>query len=174
MIIPIHTEGVRRKYINYRVICLFSYLGKVNVKCLDKRYYKYEILEQKLDDTQCTYRPAVWLFTTGQIFALQQKFEKTLEYAKDVYTCFVDLKKAKDPVLCEHFWEVLRTYGVNDCLLLAVISLYSCSEVCVRVGELNSEPYTVSVGLRQRLVVECPRHDRRGKPSCISLQETQR
>ena len=34
--------------------------------------------------------------TTVQIFTLQKTFEKSWEYAKDVYTCFVDLKKAHD------------------------------------------------------------------------------
>jgi len=42
---------------------------------------------------------------------------------------------------------VLREYGVDGRLLLAVKSLYSCSKVCVRVGGVESQPFTVSVGL---------------------------
>jgi len=45
-------------------------------------------------------------------------------------------------------WGVLREYGVDDRLLLAVKSLYSCSEVCVRVGRVKSRPFTIGVGLR--------------------------
>jgi len=38
------------------------------------------------------------------------------------------------PGLCEKLWRVLREYGAAGCLLLDIKSLYSCSEVCVRVG----------------------------------------
>ena len=53
----------------------------------------HEIIEPKLNDTQCGLRPG--RSTTDQIFTLQQIFEIPWEeYAKDVYTCFVDLEKA--------------------------------------------------------------------------------
>jgi len=59
-------------------------------------------------------------------------FEKSWVYAKDVkaYTYFVDLKKAYDRIPREKLLgSVLREYGVNGRLLLAVKSLRSCSEV---------------------------------------------
>jgi len=40
--------------------------------------------------------------------SLSRKFEKDWEYAKNVYTCFVDLEKAYDRVSCEILWGVLR------------------------------------------------------------------
>jgi len=46
-------------------------------------------------------------------------------------------------------WGVLREYGVDDRLLLAVKSLYSYSEICVCVGRVKPQPFTVGVGLRQ-------------------------
>jgi len=78
-------------------------------------------------------------------------FGKSWEYAKNFSTCFVDLEKAFDRVPREKFWGVLREYGIDGRLLLAVKSLYSCSEVCVRVGK--SPPFTVGVGLRQGCVL---------------------
>jgi len=69
------------------------------------------------------------------------------EYAKDVFTCFVDLKKVYDRVPCEKLWGVLCDYGVDGRLLLAAKSLYSCSEVCVRIRKVKSQPFTVGVGL---------------------------
>ena len=48
---------------------------------------------------------------------------------------------------------VLREYGVDGRLLLAVKSLYSCSEVCVHVRKVKSRPFTVGVGLRQGCVL---------------------
>ena len=52
-------------------------------------------------------------------------FEKSWEYAQDVYTCFVDLERAYERIPRENLWRVLREYGVDGRLLLAVKSLYS-------------------------------------------------
>jgi len=54
-----------------------------------------------------------------QAVALQTKFhspanfKKSWEYAKDVYTCFLDLEKANDRVLLENLWAVLKDYYVD-------------------------------------------------------------
>jgi len=58
-----------------------------------------------LDDTQCCHS------TTNQIFTLQQIFEKCWEYAKDVYTCFVDLEKAYNRVPREKLWGGVAGVG---------------------------------------------------------------
>jgi len=55
-----------------------------------------------------------------------------------VYTWFVDLEKACDRVPRAKLWGVLLDYGVDGRQLLAVKSLYSCSEFCVRVGRRGS------------------------------------
>jgi len=91
--------------------------------------------------------------TTDQIFTLRQILGKSWEYAKNVFTCFVDLEKARDQVPCDKFWGVLREYGVDDRLLLAAMSLYSYSDICVRVGGVKSQRFTVGDGLQQRCAV---------------------
>jgi len=67
----------------------------------------------------------------------------------NVYTCFVDHEKAYDRVPREKLWGMLRKYGVDGHLLMAIKSLYSCLEICVLVGGVKSQPFTVGVGLRQ-------------------------
>ena len=126
-----HTQkGDTSELTNYRGISRLSLPGKVYAKCLETRCR--EIIESKPDDTQCGSRSG--RSTTDQTFTLQQIFEKSWEYAKDVYTCFVDLEKAYDRVPREKLLEVLREYGVDGRLLLCVKSLYSCSEVCACRG----------------------------------------
>ena len=71
-----------------------SLLDKVYAKCLEWRCR--EIVESQLEDAQFGFRPGRG--TMDQIFALQQIFEKSWEYAKDVYVWFVDLEKAYDRV----------------------------------------------------------------------------
>ena len=149
VIIPIHKKGDKKKCTNYRGISLLSLPGKVYAKCLEKRCR--EIVESKLEDAQCGFRPG--RCTMDQIFALQQIFEKSWEYAKDVYACFVDLEKAYDRVPRDKLWAVLLEYGVNGQLLSAIKSLYKQSTVYVRVNGKETKPFNVSVGLRQGCVL---------------------
>ena len=48
-----------------------------------------------------------------QIFALQQVFYKSWEYATEVNACFVDLEKASDRIPRDKAWAVLLQYGID-------------------------------------------------------------
>ena len=78
---------------NYGV-SLLSLPGKVYAKCLERKCR--ETVKSKLEDGQCGFRPG--RSTTDQIFTLKQIFEKSWEYGKDLFACFVDLEKAYDLV----------------------------------------------------------------------------
>ena len=82
-----------------------------------------------------------------QIFALQQIFEKSWGYAKEVNACFVNLEKAYDRIPTGKLWAVLLPYGIDGQLLIASKSLYMHSEVCVHVNSATTKPFRVSVGL---------------------------
>ena len=64
-------------------------------------------------------------------YAFQQVFEKSWEYAKEVYTCFVDLEKVYDHVPRDKLWAILLEYDVRGQLLAAIKLLYKQSEVCL-------------------------------------------
>ena len=61
-----------------------------------------------------------------QIIALQQIFEKSWEYVKEVNACFVDLEKPYDRIPRDKLWAVLLQYGIDGQLLTAIQSLYTC------------------------------------------------
>ena len=111
VLIPIHKKGDKKKCTNYRGISLLSLPGKVYTKCLKKRHH--EIVKSQLQDAQCR-------FNMDQIFALQQVFEKSWEYAKEVYTCFLDLDKAYECVPKNELRAVLLEYDVRGQLLAAI------------------------------------------------------
>ena len=66
-----------------------------------------------------------------QIFALQQIFEKSWEYAKEINACLVDLEKAYDRIPRDKLWAVLLQYGIDgqSCcpiILYIIFVYYSC------------------------------------------------
>ena len=69
------------------------------------------IVESKLEDGQCGFRPG--RSTTDQIFTLKQIFEKSWEYGKDLFACFVDFEKEYHRVPRDKLWKVLQECGVN-------------------------------------------------------------
>ena len=71
-----------------------SLLGRVHAKCLERKCL--EIVKSKLHDCQCGFCPGRSI--TDQTFTLKQIFEKSWEYGKDLFACFVDLAKAYDQV----------------------------------------------------------------------------
>ena len=149
VIIAIFKKGDRKECTNYREISLLSLQGKVYAKCLERKCRK--IVESKLEDGQCGFRPG--RSTTDQIFTLKQIFEKSWEYAKDLFAYFVDLEKAYDRVPRDKLWKVLQEYGVDGQLLRAIKSFYCRPEVCVWVNGKQSKPFQVGVGLQQGCVL---------------------
>ena len=136
VIIPIFKKGDRKQCTNYRGISLLSLPGKVYAKCLERKCR--EIVESKLEDGQCGFRPG--RSTTDQIFTLKQIFEKSWEYGKDLFACFVDLEKAYNRVSRDKLWKVLQEYGVDGQLLHAIKLFYYIDR-----GALNLDRGTLSL-----------------------------
>ena len=87
VIIPLFKKGDRKQCTNYREISLLSLPGKVYAKCLQRKCR--EIVDSKPEDGQCDFRPG----RSTMIFTPKQIFEKSWEYGKDLFACFVDLEK---------------------------------------------------------------------------------
>ena len=131
MIIPIYKKIDCKECTNYRGISLLGLPGKVYAKFLERKCR--EIVESKLEDGQCGFRPG--RSTTDQIFTLRQIFEKSWEFAKDIFACIINLEKAYDWVPRNKLWRVLQGYGIDEDMLMAIKSLYCQLEVCVRVND---------------------------------------
>ena len=149
IVVPIFKKGDRRKCCNYRGITLLSLPGKIYARVLERKCRT--IVEPKIQDTQCGFRPGRG--TTGQLFTLRQVFEKAWEFAKPVYTAFIDLEKAYDRVPRDLLWSVLKEYGISGRLLAAIRSLYNDCKSHVRINGSKSDSFGVRVGLRQGCVL---------------------
>lgn len=89
LICPIYKKKNPQNCSNYRGIPLLNATYKVLTYCiLDK---VEPIAESVLDDHQGGFR--FNRSTTDQMFIIRQIIQKCLEYNKDVYILFIDLKK---------------------------------------------------------------------------------
>ncbi|CAF3333272.1 unnamed protein product [Rotaria sp. Silwood2] len=149
IVIPIFKKGDQRECSNYRGITLLSLPGKVFARVLERRCR--QIVEPQLQENQCGFRAG--RSTIDQIFTLQQIIEKSWEFAKPVYSLFIDLGKAYDRIPRDLLWNVLKEYGIQDHLLSAIQSLYKNCQSCVRINGSKSDYFQVQVGLRQGCVL---------------------
>ena len=141
LIVLIHKTGERSEWTNYQLsFCQASQEGWMP-RCRESNWTKVGRYPMRFSP-----RPQ----HCRRISTLQKIFEKSWEHAKDLYRCFVDLGtvyglccRVLRKKLCGVLWE----YGVDGYLLLAVKSLYSCSEDCVRVRKVKSRPFSVGVRL---------------------------
>ena len=79
-------------------------------------------MQSKLDDGQCGFCPGH--STTNQIFIFRQIFEKSWEFAKDAFACFVDQEKTYDRVRRDKLWRVLQENSIDEHLLMTIIYLF--------------------------------------------------
>ena len=68
---------------------------------------------------------------------------------KKVYFSFVDLEKAFDRVPREVIRWAMRKLGVEEWLVLAVMSMYTGAKTVVRTVYGNSSGFEVKVGMHQ-------------------------
>ena len=139
MIIPIFKKRDRKQWTNYKGISLRSLPGKVCAKCLERKCR--QIVESKLEDSQRGFHPGC--STMDPIFTLKQIFEKSWEYGKNIFACFVDLEKAYNRVSRDKLWKVSWEYGVDGRLIHGIKAFYCRPEVCVWLIAKQSKPFHV-------------------------------
>ena len=148
VIIPIFKKRDRKQCTNYRGISLLSLPGKVYAKCLERKCR--EIVESKLEDGQCGFRPGRSTRTKSSLWS--KFFEKSWSMAKTL--CMLCRSwKSIWRVPRDKLWKILQEYGVDGQLLRAIKSFYCRPEVCVRVKGKQSKPFHVGVGLLQGCVL---------------------
>ena len=98
--ILIPKKGNAKECSNYRTIALISHASKVMLKILQARLQQY--VNCKLPDVQAGFRKGRG--TRDQIANIHWIIEKTREFRKNIYFCFIDYAKAFDCVDCNKLW----------------------------------------------------------------------
>ena len=92
-----------------------------------QQYVSREIL-----DGQAGYRKGRG--TRDQIANVCWIVEKTREFQKNIYFCFIDYAKAFDCVDHNKLWKILKAMGIPDHLTCLLRNLYVGQEATVRTG----------------------------------------
>ena len=103
LFIPIPKKGKAKECSNYRTIALISQAIKVMFKILQGRLQQY--MNRELPDIQAGFRKSR---TRGQIANIHWLKEKTREFQKNIYFCFIDYAKAFNCVDHNQLWKILQ------------------------------------------------------------------
>ena len=101
--IPIPKKGNAKGCSNYHTTALISHASKAMLKILQARLQQY--MNRELPDVQVGFRKGRG--TRNQIADIRWITEKTREFQKNIYFCFIDYAKAFDCVDHHKLWKIL-------------------------------------------------------------------
>ena len=147
--IPIPKKGNATDCSNYRTIALISHASKIMLKIIQRRLQPF--LEREMADTQAGFRTGRG--TRDQIANLRWILEKTREFQKEFYICFIDYSKAFDCVNHEKLWNILMEMGVPSHLIILIRNLYTEQQASVRTEHGKTKWFNIGKGVRQGCIL---------------------
>ena len=124
VLIPIPKKGNAKECSNYRTVALISHATEVMLKILQARLQQYVNCE--LPDVQAGFRKGRG--KRDQIANIWWVIEKTWEFHKNIYFCFIDYAKAFDCVDHNKLWKILQEMGIPNHLTCLLRNLYASQE----------------------------------------------
>ena len=82
---------------------------------------------------------------------LQELIEQNKK--EEMILCSYDLSKAYDRVNRDLLWNKLRTLNVDEHLIQAIMSTYSCTRICLNIGKFKSKKTAFKHGIKQGSVL---------------------
>ena len=120
-------------------IALISHASKVMLKILQPRLQQY--VNHELADVQTGFRKGRG--TRDQIANICWIIEKTREFLKNIYFCFIDYAKAFDSVNHNKLWKVLKEMGTPDHLTCLLRNLNAGQEATARTGHGTTDWFQI-------------------------------
>ena len=128
--IPIPNKGSAKECSNCCTIALILHTRKVMLKILQVRLQQY--MNCEFSYVQAGFRKSRG--TRDQIANICWVIEKTRDFQKNIYICFIDDAKAFDCVDHNKLWKILKEMGIQDHLTCFMRNLYANQEATVRTG----------------------------------------
>ena len=79
--------------------------------------------------------------------------EKTREFQKNIYFCFIDYAKALDCVDHNKLWKILKEMGIPDHLTCLLRNQYAGQEAIVRTGHGTTDWFQIGKGGHQGCIL---------------------
>ena len=79
--------------------------------------------------------------------------EKSREFQKNIYFCFIDYAKAFDCVDPNKLWKILKEMGIPDHLICLLRNLYAGQEATVRTEHGTTDGFQIGKGVRQGCIL---------------------
>ena len=98
----------------------------------------------ELPDVQAGFRKGRW--NRDQIADIRWIMEKTREFQKNIYFCFIDQAKAFDCVDHNLLWKILQQIGIPDYLNWLLKNLYAGQEATVRTAHGTMDWFQIGKG----------------------------
>ena len=128
---------------------IISHDSIVMLKILQARLKQY--VNHELSDVQAGFRKGRG--TRDQIANICWIMEKSREFQKDIYFCFIDYAKAFDCVDHKKRWKILKEMGIPDHLTCLLRNLYAGQEATVRTEHGTTDWFQIGKGVRQDYIV---------------------
>ena len=90
--------------------------------------------------------------TRDQIANIHWIIEKSREFQKNIYFCFIDYTKAFDYVDHNKLWKILKEMGIPD-HLTCLRNLYAGQEATVRTGHGTTDWFQIGKGVCQGCIL---------------------
>ena len=115
------------------------------LKILQARLQLY--VNRELPNAQAGFRKGRG--TRDQIANIRWIIEKSREFQKNIYFCFIDYAKAFDCVDHNKLWKILKEMGIPDPLTCLLRNLCAGQEATVRAGHGPTDWFQIGKGVRQ-------------------------
>ena len=119
------------------------------LKILQARLQQY--MNCELTDVQAGFRKGRG--TRDQIANICWIIEKTREFQKNIYFCFIDYAKVFDCVDHNKLWRILKEMGIPDHLTCLLRNLYAGQEATVRTRYGTTDWFQIRKGVRQSCIL---------------------
>ena len=126
--------------------CTHSHASKVMLKILQVRLQQY--VNWELPNVKAGFRKDRG--TTYQIAKICWIIEKTREFQKNIYFCFIDYAKTFDCVDHNKLWKILKELAIPDHLTCLFRNLYADGqEATIRTGHGTTDWVQIGKGVHQ-------------------------
>ena len=108
-------------------------------------------MNRELPDVQAGFRKGRG--TRDQVANIRWIMEKSKEFQKNIYFCFIDYAKAFDYVDHNKLWKILKEMGIPDHLTSLLRNLYAGQEATVRTGHGTTDWFQIGKGVHQGCIL---------------------